>query len=114
MSKIVKLLKKIGGFFASDKVQTAITTAATVAEAALPVVAVIAAMTPTKADDQILAAYRNYGIPVCETLLKTPPEKRGYALLDLATQVLQKQFPKLPVNVIMTAVQLAVTAVKAG
>ena len=43
----------------------------------------------------------------------TPAAKRGYLLLQLASQVLSTQFPGVATNILDAAVQLAVTGAKA-
>jgi len=47
------------------------------------------------------------------SILAAPQAHRGYVLLDLATQVLAAQVPGVATNILNTAVQLAVTGLRA-
>jgi hypothetical protein len=108
------IIQKILSFFTSSKAQAALERAAELVPFALPIVKQIAALTPTRADDEIVAAFDKFAVPGAQQYLATPVAQRGYVLLQLATAALALQFPGLATNVLNTAVQLAVTGVKAS
>jgi len=114
MNKLKSLLSKLQGFFTSGKAEHAFDTVASLVPKALPIVQAIAAATPNKSVKEIIGLFSQYGVPLAHELLDTPPAIRGYALLHLATEELAKQVPGTPTNLLNAAVQLAVTAVKAG
>ena len=95
------------------KVQAALDQAAHIAQVALPIVEQIAALTPTRTDDEIIAAYKHFAVPVIDAQVSGGIGGAGAALLSLGTAVVQAQFPGLPVSLVQTGVQLAVTAYKA-
>jgi len=74
---------------------------------ALPVVEMIAAMTPTRADDEIIALAEKFWIKNVKHYLDLPVEERGPALLAAATNALKKQFPGVTTVQIQAAIQLA-------
>ena len=81
---------------------------------AMPVVRTLVKITPTRADDEILAAYDRYQVRAyVDQIRATPADKRGYLLLQLATDVLAREFPELPTHILDNAVGAAVTQVKA-
>ena len=110
---IKNVVQKIVSFFTSGKAEAALTHACELAPKALPIVEDLAALVPDKTMEQIEAAFQKYGVPFSQQLLATPPSQRCYLMLELATQVLAKKFPGVAMNVLNTAVQLAVTGVKA-
>lgn len=84
------------------------------AQKALPIVGAIAALTPTRSDDELVALFNRYAQPNVEKFLALPPQNRGLALLHIATAELSKQAPMASNTALQTAVQLAVLALKAG
>lgn len=113
MNFLKSFFSKVVGFFRSGKAEAAFNQVAALVPYALPVVEAIAKYTPTKTDDQIVAAYQRYGVPLLADLQKTPANQRGYLLLDLAAQVLAEKFPGVATNLLHSAVQVCVTAIKA-
>ena len=113
MKFLKSVVKKIVSFFASGKAEAALTRACELVPKALPIVEDLAAMVPDKNVQQIEAAFQKYGVPFSQQVLAAAPSERGYVLLDLATKVLAQQFPGVATNILNTAVQLAVTGVKA-
>ena len=112
--KFVKTaVQKIVSFFSSGKAEAALTRACELVPKALPIVEDLAAIAPDKTMEQIESAFQKYGVPFSQQLLATAPSQRGFLLLELATQVLAKNVPGVAANVLNTAVQLAVTGVKA-
>jgi hypothetical protein len=118
MSWITNVLNSIASFFQSDKVKKAFQTAAELAQIALPIVQSINIMVPNKTLDEVVGAYRSYGVPFASTVFTDDPNAVGNALLNLATAVLKDKLPadkaNVATNVLHTAVQLAVTATKAS
>jgi len=78
-----------------------------ISAAALPVVKLIAELTPTRADNEILELFERFLIGGARDYLALPMDQRGPALLKVATTVLARQFPGVPVVQIQAAVQLA-------
>ena len=64
---------------------------------------------------EIADTYRKYGVPMIQGYTRDPTST-GNALLNLATQLLRTKLPAdradLPTNILNTAVQLAVAALK--
>lgn len=113
MNFVKSFLSRIVGIFKSGKAEKAFNAVADLVPRAQPIVETIAALTPTKADDEIVAAYNRFGVPLLKQIDTTPAEDRGYLLLGLATQVLSKRYPGVATNILQSAIQLAVTAYKA-
>jgi glutamate 5-kinase len=113
MNYLKSVVQKIASFFTSGKAVTALTAACELVPKALPIVQDLAAIAPDKTMEQIESAFQKYGIPFSQQLLATAPSQRCYLLLELATQVLAQKVPGVAANVLNTAVQLAVTGVKA-
>jgi len=113
MKFIQTIIQKIVAFFTSGKAEAALTQAAGLVPKALPIVQEIAALTPNRTDDEIVAAFQKFAVPGAAQYLATPLAQRGYVLLQLATQVLAANFPGIATNVLNAAVQLAVTGMKA-
>jgi hypothetical protein len=107
------LFSALGGFIKGGGAERAFGKVAEIVPRALPIVDAIAALTPTRADDEILAAFQHFGVPLLLRVEETPAEKRGLLLFDLATGVLGKRYPGTATNLIQSAVQIAVTAHKA-
>lgn len=113
MKFLKSLLASIVGVFRSGRAEAALTKAVELVPKALPIVQTIAALTPNRADDEIVAAFARYARPFSDEYLARPREDRGYLLLQLATEVLAAECPNIATNVLNTAVQLAVTGAKA-
>ncbi len=113
MKFVDNIIQKIVGFFKSGKAEAALTEAASLVPKALPIVEEIAALVPNRTDQEILAAFQKYAVPVSSQVLATPVAQRGYVLLQLATQVLAKNLPNVATKVLNAAVQLAVTGSQA-
>lgn len=113
MNYLKSIVQKIVAFFTSGKAEAALTSACDLVPQALPIVQDLAALVPNKTIQEIEAAYQKYAVPFAQELTSTPAAQRGYLLLELATQVLAQKFPGVAGNILDTAVQLAVTGVKA-
>lgn len=115
MNFIETFFGKIAALFHSPKVEAAFNSVASLVTIAEPIVADIAALTPNKTVQEITAAYAKYAVPVAGEIT-ADPTSTGNALLNLATAVVQKNMGSNPAatSLINTAVQIAVTAGKAG
>jgi hypothetical protein len=110
-------LKKLWEVISSPKARNAVEQAASLVSIALPIVDQLSTIDPKTAKlKEVADAYRKNGIPLIECYTQDPISI-GNALLNLATQLLRAKLPlekaELPSNILNTAVQLAVTAMKA-
>ena len=113
--KVVKsVIEKLVGYFRSGKAEAALNQAASLVPKALPIVQEIAALAPNRTDQEILAAFQKFAVPGAAQYLAAPTAKRGYVLLQLASEVLAAEVPGVATHVLDTAVQLAVTGAKAA
>jgi hypothetical protein len=80
---------------------------------AMPIVKQIAALTPTMADDEIVALLDKFQVKV-GYWLQLPPSDRGPVLFQVATAEMQRRYPDVPINQLQSAIQLAVTVMKAN
>ena len=113
MNYLKNVIQKIVSFFVSGKAEAALNLAAGLVPKALPIVQELAALVPNRTDQEIAAAFEKFAIPSAAQYLAAPQAHRGYVLLDIATQVLATRFPGVATNILNTAVQLAVTGLKA-
>ena len=113
MKFLDNIIQKIVDFFKSGKAQAALTEAAQLVPKALPIVEEIAELVPNRTDQEIVAAFQKYAVPLSSQILSTPTAQRGYILLQLATEVLAKNLPNVATKVLNAAVQLAVTGSQA-
>jgi len=113
-SAISNGLKKLWSVIVSPKAQQAIAKAASLVELALPIVQQLSVLNPKTARvSEVVALYNKYGVPVVADYIEDP-QSIGNALLNLATALLKRKLPaNTATNIIQTAVQLAVTALKA-
>lgn len=110
-------------FFRSDRAQQVFKLVQDLMLVALPIVKQIAAMTPTRSDDEIVQVIERYGLKITEWsgFLNIPMEDRGVVLRDIAVEVLRRtivnslkpEWQDVPQNVVDSSVQLAVTVMKA-
>jgi hypothetical protein len=116
--QIASGLKKLWEVISSPKVRNAVEQAASLVNIALPIVDQLSSIDPKTARlKEVADAYRKYGVPMIQNYSQDPTSI-GNALLNLATQLLRAELPAgkatLSTNILNTAVQLAVTAVKAS
>ena len=104
--------QKVFSFFTSDKAQAIAQKIQDYAAAALPVVEFIASITPTRADDEIIALFKRFALPKVEAYLALPKADRGAALIAAAQAELQKRFPDAPISQLRAAIELAVSLSK--
>jgi hypothetical protein len=110
-------LKKLWQVISSQKARNAVEQAAGLVSIALPIVDQLSSIDPKAARlKEVADAYRKYGVPMVQSYTKDPMSI-GNAMLNLATQILRSKLPaekaSLPTNILNTAIQLAVTALKA-
>ena len=115
--QIVSGLKKLWEIIASPRARRAVEQAAELVAIALPIVDQLSGIDPRTARlKEVADAYLKYGVPMIQGCTQDPASI-GNALLNLATQLLRSKLPAdkaaLPTNILNTAIQLAVTAVKA-
>jgi hypothetical protein len=115
--QIASGLKKVWEVISSPKVRNAVEQAAGLVNIALPIVDQLSGIDPKTAKfKEIADAYRKYGVPLVQSYTQDPI-LIGNTLLNLATQILRSKLPAekagLSTNVLNTAIQLAVTAIKA-
>jgi hypothetical protein len=115
--QIASGLKKLWDVISSPKASNAVEQAASLVSMALPIVYQLSDIDPRTARLKDVAdAYRKYGVPMIQSYTQDPTSI-GNALLNLGTQILRSKLPAdkvtLPTNILNTAVQLAVTALKA-
>lgn len=112
MKTLKGFFSKVAGYFQSGKAAAVFDQVAKLVEEATPIVATIEELTPNRTVKEIANAYLQFGVPLIRTVDDTPAEQRGYLLLNLATTVLGRKYPNAT-NVLNSAVQLAVTGLKA-
>jgi hypothetical protein len=105
--------KKIGQWFkdmfTSDEAKARLAQVQSILPAVLQVVKTIAAMTPTRVDDEIIIAFEFFGVPL---LAPTVPVEDK--LRKLAQDVVTKTLPNVPLNVLNLAIELAVVSIKSS
>ncbi len=106
---IGNLFVKLFNFFNSQKAEDLLKLIKDIAEKALPIVELIAALTPTRIDDELIALFKRFGTPNLDKYLALPREERGEALMTVAINELQKLYPELPVSNIRAGIELAVS-----
>jgi hypothetical protein len=107
MKWIKSLSRKLVAYF-SGRASQDVSAAIEMIALALPIVERIAALTPTRSDDEIVRLFCEYTIPQAETWLALPREQRGRALLQVAAVQLKRLTPDAADRIIDLAVQLAV------
>jgi hypothetical protein len=114
MNFLTTFLQKIESLFKKPAVQAAFNAVAEVIEVAEPIVADIALLTPNKTIAEVVTAYAKYAVPLAATISANPTSV-GNALLNLATTVVTQNLKNpVAVNIVNTAVQIAVTAANAA
>ena len=110
MSWFTNLFKDVEGFFTSPKAQAAEKEIVALAPAALAIVQDINAIAPNRTLAEINAVATKYALPAITSIAATPTAT-GNVLLNLATQILQKNHaPTASISLLNTVVQLAVQA----
>ena len=104
---------KVFRFFSSDAAQRVAEKIQEYARAALPVVEFIASLTPTRADDEIIALFKRFALGNVEAYLALPQSDRGAALIAAAVAQLQTVYPAASVANLRAGIELAVSLSKA-
>jgi len=118
MQKFIDALKsalsRIVNLFSSGKAQAALEAVVSLVPKALPVVRFITSITPTRADEEIIALLDRFGLQErAAAYLALPPADRGAALRAVAVSLLAKQAPDQPERILGAAIELAVVADRA-
>ncbi len=117
MKYIKAVLSKIASWFQSPQVKVVLNQVETLISMALPLVETVSALTPNRTDDEIVAAYKKFGIPLLAGLQTSNPASVGNALLNLSTALLEKKLNAegmtAATNILNSAAQLAYTIFKA-
>jgi hypothetical protein len=113
VSFLKKMFAAAAGYFRSGKAERDLSAIRSMVPKAIPIIEAFAAMTPTRADDELVVLFRKYGLPGIDRFLELPLEKRGLALLDGASVVLGRTFPGAAARLLNASVQLAYTAWRA-
>lgn len=113
-SVIGRSLSALRLYFQSGAAQRSLDRAVDLVPRALPIVEQLAKLTPTRADDELVAAAKAFGLEArAADYLALPMERRGLALLAIATDALAILAPGAPTSILNTAVQLAYTSWRA-
>ena len=113
MTFLNRIFGPLARYFGSGKAERDLAVARKLMPRAIPIIEAFAAMTPTRADDEMVALFKKYGLPGIEHFLDLPLEKRGLALLHGASLVLGRMFPGTTTRLLNASVQLAYTAWRA-
>ncbi len=113
MNAIKTFLYKIISAFRSNQLQTRLAQAYNILQTVLPIVREIAALTPTRADDEIIALIEHYALPKVETPLTD--QQKADILRNSAVTLVKRELNRAGVSdsVISLAVEQAVQVVKA-
>lgn len=104
----LRLFSYVTGRAAQD-----ITAAVELVKDALPLVRTIAALTPTRADDELVKLFDHFAMPQVDAWLALSANQRGRALLHVASTQLKRITPDSADRIIDLAVQLAVVQMRA-
>jgi len=113
MSLLKTIAQEVASLFGSGKAEAAFNQVVALVPKAAPIVQAIAAATPNRTTQEIEALFQKYAVPFSSGWANTPAASRGYLLLQLATTVLAQEVPGVATNILNSAVQLAVTGLKA-
>ncbi len=94
--------------FVAGRASSDLAVAIGLVKTALPVVRQVAALTPTRADDELIRLFDQYAVPGVEAWLSLPTAQRGRALMHVAATQLKRVVPDRIDRIIDLAVQLAV------
>lgn len=82
------------------------------ARKAYDIVKIVAQLTPTRADDELIALFERYAVPGLAIFIQLPPEQRGVALLEAAATELARHYPAAKRTEIDAAIVSAVGNLK--
>lgn len=109
LRRIWDLLRRLFRPELADKIQRGLEAAAPYLQTAYEIVSLIAALTPTRSDDEILDAARRLGII---QFLIDPSADRGDILRRLALEALKRLFPEAAERQLNRAIEVAYGAVR--
>jgi len=112
MSWLKRIWEWLRGLFRPEfaqRIQAGLEAAAPYLSRAYEIVSLIAALTPTRTDDEILDAARRLGIV---EFLIDPAADRGEILRHLALEALRRIFPQAPERQLNRAIEVAYGAVR--
>lgn len=108
MNVFKKIWGALASYFQSGRAEKDLKLACAYVSKALPIIETIAAFTPTRADDELIALYKRFALPGVEAWLSTPVAERGDALREVARTVLAREVePGTPQRVLNAAIELA-------
>lgn len=115
----MKLFKSIWGwvakYFTSAQAEKTLKLACAYVERALPIIETIAAITPTRTDDELIALFKRFALPGIEAWLTVPVAERGDALREVARTVLAREVELgTPQRVLNAAIELAYLSYRGG
>lgn len=111
--RVLSWFKRVWAWAMNERTIAALKRIDDMIDVALPIVKQIAALTPTRSDDEVIALFELLKLKV-DGWLGLAPADRGAALLHAATVELQKRYPDVPINQLQAAIQLAVAVMKAN
>jgi hypothetical protein len=103
---IKNVLSKVKLYITSGKAQQDITKALELAPRILPILDIVAKLTPTNADNMIIAYARANCPRWLDGSLISERERNTY-LVQLGAEMVKRRFPDVDTTVALTAVQLA-------
>jgi hypothetical protein len=109
LSAIGSAIKRVLDKDLAGKLKRAVEAAAPYIEDVYQLVKLVASLTPTRADDEILAAAEALGVRG----LWQPEEDKAEALRKLVFAAAKKAYPDVPDRLINTAIELAYGALRA-
>ncbi len=113
LAKFRSALTGVVKVFSSGQAEKAFDTVVALVPKAMPIVRVVAMLTPTMADDEIVRLLDQYNLAGwTEAYLKLPVADRGPALQHAAATVLGTMAPGTSRPILNAAVELAVVAMK--
>lgn len=107
----MNLFKKIFKYL-STRGMSDVEKAAKLVIIAVPIVDMVARLTPTRSDEELVALFQTYAVQGVEAWLALPTKDRGRALMTVAAAALKRLTPRTLDRIIDLAIQLAVLEVK--
>jgi hypothetical protein len=114
-SRIARFFRALTTPTAKRRIRNALVQAANLIEIALPIVELVAAATPSKADDEIVALIRRYALPIALPAGPMTDDEKSVFLRRSATELVKRQMRNrlgVPDHVVDLGVQAAFTLYK--
>lgn len=117
MNILKKFFRAIANLFSTpegrQRIEKALSATYELVQVAMPIVQLVAALTPTRADDEIVALIYKYALPVAIPREPLTDAEKGAVLKTAAVTILRNQLHSPPADSILdTAVQMAFLAFK--